>query len=485
MDSLTDYSELRANPSKFVKEVLGLECFSYQQDFLDTDSRFRGLVSGRQIGKTRMCAWDGLHGALTEPHSMTLITAPSLRQSSLLFKQLRSEMSQSGINDDTWGVDRDTQTVIEFDNGSEIHCLPTGRNGNQIRGFSADNVIVDEAAFINEDIFNEVLEPMILATNGSMTLASTPFGTSGYFYDKVTQWATDGDDDYYSTWSPEEGGISSWENPLIDEDDVETFKEGKTKRQIKQEVKGQFVEDASQFFESGAIKKAMEGGSPETNSDADVYLGVDIAAAGGAETVLITGDEYGNIKEPDVLTDAGVLDAAERIKALDRKYDYEQIVIDETGIGRGTAEDLARDVNIERKLQAVYLSIQKKQTIYQGLKAALEAGDLYLPQNKTLRMQLDAIDFNTTSAGNLSIHADSGNDDYADALALCVMGMPDTMGGDGGRGARGSTRAVLGGGQTRDNHTSVTNGGAQRRNSTRQRDRTKRDHTPGSRRNRR
>lgn len=438
MDQLTDYDELRTKPSAFTEQVLGVSPFTYQEEFLDADTDRRALVSGRQVGKTRMCAWYGLHSALTEMHSLVLITAPSQRQSSILFKQLRSEMSQSGIPDDSWGLDRDTQTILEFDNGSEIHCLPTGRSGNKIRGFSADTIIVDEAAFIEDSIFEEVLEPMLWATHGELVLASTPFGTSGYFYDRATKWSADGDT--YSTWDPEDGGISSYENPLIPPEDVET--EGKTERQIKQEVEGEFVEDGSQFFDSDSIVTAMEGGEPNRGADTNAVLGADIAASGSAETALVGIDSTGNVFLDETLSDAGVLDAADRIKVLHRQHDFSRIVVDETGIGRGTAEDLARTPAIEQRLETVYLTVQKKQSVYQALKAALEEEKLYLPQNEDLRYQLNDIGYDETRSGNLSIHAESGNDDWVDALALACWGLPDGLGADNPH-ARGATEPVF------------------------------------------
>lgn len=429
-DELTDYEELRANPSKFVEAIIGLSPFDYQADFMDETARRKAFVSGRQVGKSLTCSWLGLHHAVTNPMSMVLITAPSLRQSSNLFKTLRSEMTRAGIDDSAWGVERDTQTIVEFDNGSEIHCLPTGRTGDKIRGYSADMIIVDEAAFIADPIFEDVLQPMTFATGGDIVLASTPWGQSGFFYKAVTN-----ESDWYSAQ------VSSDMNPLIDEEDLESFRDGKTKGQIKREVLGEFVPDGSSYFPSELVRESLTS-NPRKETDA-VYLGADIAAAGADQTVFIMVDGNGNVFDIEPHDEMGVLEAARRIKALDNVYGFKQICVDYTGLGHGTVEALREESDIDRRLQDVYLSLQQKQAVYQSLKSALENGVLRLPQDRTLRLQMEAIGYSKTKSGNLSIHAEGEfHDDYVDALALAAWVLPKNAGGVRKPGARGSTTSV-------------------------------------------
>lgn len=430
-DELTDYEKLRENPSLFVEEILGVSPFDYQADFMDHPSDRKVFVSGRQVGKSRTCAWIGLHYAVTHPGETVLITADALRQSSELFSQVRTEMGNAGISDDVWGVDRDTQTAVEFDNGSRILCLPTGRNGNKIRGYTADMVIIDECAFVDDAIIEDVIEPMMFTTNGELILASTPWGTSGYFYEKATH------PDWHSTWDPENGGITSEQNPLIDEEDIEQFREGKTSAQLKREVLGEFVDNASTFFPPDLIKDCMD---PEVEQESkEVYMGADLAAGGADETVLVMSDKHGNVFKIESY-DISLMESANRIRNLDRHYDFETIVVDRTGIGEGAVEMLSQELG-PRKIQDEYLSTQKKQSIYQTLKAEMEQGRVKFARNETLRTQLEDIVPNQTKTGNLSLHAEEGHDDYPDALALCVWGLPDTS-GSGRTGARGSTGTI-------------------------------------------
>lgn len=434
MSELTDWEELREKPSKFCAHVLGLEPFSYQKQFLDTDARHRVVASGRQVGKSRMCAWLGLHEAITNAFTQVLITAPSLRQSSMLFSTLTSEIEQSGLSDEEWGIARDTQTIIEFDNGSEIHCLPTGRNGNKIRGFSADMIIIDEAAFIEDKIYEDILEPMIWATQGRLVLASTPWGESGYFYEKFAGA------DYNDNWGKTH--VTSYDNPIINDEDIEEYKDGKTKAQIKREVLGEFVEDSAQFFPTGIIKPCASSGEPSWEGSRS-FLGVDIAGEGDDRTVFYGVDEYGNVfLNDEVYEDMGVLEAANHIKLLDDKFNFEKIHVDRTAIGQGTIEALAQDPVISQKYEGVYFTQQKKQTIYQRLKAALESEALHLPKDNDLINELERIGYEKQQSGRLKLFPRGSNekDDHVDGLALAVWGMPE-FGKDGHKG-QGAKQAV-------------------------------------------
>jgi len=441
-DDLTNYEYLRENPSEFVENIIGIEPFPYQKTFMDSNSDRKVFVAGRQVGKSRVASWMALHYAITHPDSLVLLTADALRQSSELFSQLQSEINNSGLADDQWGIERSTQTEIEFSHNSRIKVVPTGRNGNKIRGFTADLIIIDEAAFVENSIFEEVIEPMTLVSEGTIVLCSTPYGASGYFYNKAQEADLDG-----TRW--EKTSVSSYDNPKIDEDDIEELKKGKTRNQIKQEILGEFVPTGDQFFPNplikstinddvtrGMVRYASDTQEAEKDGSARLYLGADLGAEGTDQTVLSMIDEYGNIFSVEK-HDFGVYQARKRIEQLDRHYNFETINIDRGGVGEGPIAELRQTIG--NKVNDVYLSTQKKQSVYQTMKAQMEAGNICLPADEDIRLQLEKLGYKKTKSGNLSIHAKSGfHDDIPDSLALAVWALPETA-GSGTMGAQGMT----------------------------------------------
>ena len=91
----------------------------------------------------------------------------------LMFDKLLDCISKSELLQES--VVRKTRTLLTFTNGSRIVALPCGRNGRTLRGESADLIIVDEAAFVPEDVILSVMMPMLATTDGTMIMMSTPY----------------------------------------------------------------------------------------------------------------------------------------------------------------------------------------------------------------------------------------------------------------------------------------------------------------------
>ena len=401
-----DEGTLRNKPSAFVKSVVGADPFWYQEDIMDADSDRKVFRAGRQVGKSRVASWIGLHQAVTNSDVDVLITADAQRQSSELFAQVKKEMSMSNFTEDDWGVTRDTATMMEFDNGSRIICLPTGRDGKKIRNYAADLIIVDEAAFIDDTIYEDVLEPMTFVTDGTMILCSTPWGQSGYFYDKANH------PDWY------EVHVSSYDNPEISDEKIETFKEGKSHATIQQEVEGKFVPEADNFFDPDLVRDVVgtEDGTPVRFEGEEVYLGVDPADSGMDDTALVLMDDDGNVFDIEHHQQMKLHQGKERIKALDRNYNFDEIVMDKTGLGKGPVRDLEHKIG--SSVKGIKFTVPKKQDMYQTLKFDMEQDNLTIQNHDELRTQLNNMTGDKTRSGRYKIHAGSGSDDLVDALVL-------------------------------------------------------------------
>ena len=135
------------------------------------------LNCSRQSGKSTMTAVKALHMAIHTPKSMTLLVSSTLNQSTELFYRLKSILKDLGKDAPRTVVDN--KTSLELVNGSRIKCAPDTDN---IRGITADLVVLDEAAYINKAIMS-VVSPMLLTTNGQLVVISTPAGKTGLFWD--------------------------------------------------------------------------------------------------------------------------------------------------------------------------------------------------------------------------------------------------------------------------------------------------------------
>lgn len=425
-----DPQKLLHQPSYFVEEMLGQDPLPYQEEFLDCGKDRRIFVAGRRVGKSMSASWLALWHALTHANDDVLILAKAKRQAMELFKTVKDQLraaEDNGISHDQWGIPRTTRTVIEFDNGSRIVCLPVGRDGSNIRGYGADLLIVDEAAFIKDEIFQEVLSPFLAVGDSTFVMTSTPLGKKGYFYEryrKAREAERQGEEPRYYVEHAETA-----DNPHVDDEFIEEMEDALTPMQFKQEILGQFIEDADSYFTTEEVlqKDNNEAGAmPEpVRQEVDVcYLGADIAHTGDDESVYISMDGEGNIYDIEATHGKDLTDAMGRIKTLDSYNRYDTVMVDATGLGQGVVDQLQETLG--NKVEGFTFSNTKKADLYSTLKDAFQSGDLKFhyrrnrnAEENAMYQQLTALEYQYTSTGRVKIsHPEGGHDDYCDALAL-------------------------------------------------------------------
>jgi len=427
-DGSIDANRLLDEPSYFVKEYINVDTvFDYQEDFMDHPSTRKVAVCGRRVGKSRMAGWMALHAGVSNPNHEIIVTAKARRQASELFNQIKKEIRKSDYSEDGWGIDNSTNTEINFTNGSRIKVLPVGRDGSNIRGYGADMLIVDEAAFIKDDIFQQVLSPMLAVGDSTFVLLSTPFGKDGYLYNRFDE-ATGADmsendpsTDWFGINVPTEA------NPLIDKSFIEEQRRTLTRNQFKREILGQFSETSDAFFTKEELTDDDVVKNSPVQKETDVcYMGVDIAATGGDLSVYVCIDNEGNVFNIEYTEDKPLTDAIGRVQTLDQKYDFDRIMVDSTGLGQGVVDQLMEYLG--QKVEGFKFSNDSKQSLYNTLKNELQKKELSYyfisdkdePENRMVKQCLD-LKKSFTSTGKLKIsHPSNGHDDFSDALALAV-----------------------------------------------------------------
>ncbi len=174
-------SETGFDPVAFARLRLGFHPDPRQESILRSTAK-RGILNcSRQWGKSMVGAAMAVIRAHTRPSSLVLVAAPTERQSGELVRTAESMVHNMGLDPKGDGTNK---ISIAFDNGSRIVGLPGHLTGNAggIRGFAVSLLLVDEAAYLNDDVYH-ALTPMLGATDGDLWLMSTPNGKRGFFYE--------------------------------------------------------------------------------------------------------------------------------------------------------------------------------------------------------------------------------------------------------------------------------------------------------------
>jgi hypothetical protein len=420
-----------------VSTLLRLKLHSYQLSFVD-DCLHKGKIIAcfpRQSGKSTAVAAFCLLAAVEKPQNI-LIVSPTQRQSDELLGKVSSMISGSAVLRKVIQRERNGEVLLR--NGSRILSLPVGDDGRTILGFTAHVLVMEEASLIPDVIVNQVLMPMTATTKSTVVKIGTPRGRDGHFYRSYrdSSWAV-----HHITWREVEA-CGQYRPGFIEErlqDCVSlTFKT---------EYGGEFVEDASSFFGDAlidsSVDKQLELPRLIKESDEIIYCGVDVARLGKDETaiVVLALRRDGSAREVrywEALRSHTLDRVAERINQLHSIFNFEKVFIDETGIGAGVVDFLAREHNpsgvVSGALTSVTLSrrnvsrarvigvtftAERKADLASYAKLVLEQGKLQLPAFQPLIQQLKDFRYEYSSSGRLLLHHP------ADALILAVQGIKD------------------------------------------------------------
>lgn len=157
---------------------------TWQREVLTSYSKQIILLCSRQNGKSTACSLLALYEALYVTGSLTLVVAPSQRQSMETFRKIRDAYNAlEGIPPPVM----ESSLRLELSNGSRVVVLPA-KEAN-VRGFSGvDLLVIDEASRVPDDLYN-ALRPTMAVSNGRIVLLSTPFGSRGFYFREWSEGA--------------------------------------------------------------------------------------------------------------------------------------------------------------------------------------------------------------------------------------------------------------------------------------------------------
>ena len=153
-----------------------------QREVLENSARFKTLCCGRRWGKSRLAAYYLIISALSTPGSVYYLVSPQFPQTKIIWRMLKKYIPKSSISRIMEG-----ELYIEFKNGSLIFAK-SGDNPAGLRGEGLDGVVIDEAAFVKPEVWNEAIRPALSDKNGWALLISTPFGKNWFYEIFLENW---------------------------------------------------------------------------------------------------------------------------------------------------------------------------------------------------------------------------------------------------------------------------------------------------------
>jgi hypothetical protein len=157
---------LRANLGFTTELISGIKLAPYQEIILKglLNRNFCMNVWGRGAGKSFIASVYCLLQCIFEPNTKILIAGPTFRTARFIFNYLEKIVDSKGADllQEAFGVKAKRNDQFEWQiNGGSITAIPL--NGEKIRGFRANVLLLDEYLLLPEDIVKTVLMPFLVA----------------------------------------------------------------------------------------------------------------------------------------------------------------------------------------------------------------------------------------------------------------------------------------------------------------------------------
>ena len=157
---------LRANIGTTTELISGVKLAAYQEIHIKAffNRNFNMCVFGRGCGKTFMAAVYCFLQCVFEPNTKILIAGPTFRTARFIFNNLEKIIESPGAEllAQCFGAKTKRNDQFEWQiNGGSIVAIPL--NGEKIRGFRANVLVLDEFLLLPEEIIKNVLMPFLVA----------------------------------------------------------------------------------------------------------------------------------------------------------------------------------------------------------------------------------------------------------------------------------------------------------------------------------
>ncbi len=395
-----------ADPQKAERVSLGLNPITLhagQTPIWASPARFKVLACGRRFGKTELGKRLMLVHALCGGQCWWL--APTYGMAAQVWRDFKRILKP--LNPEIDAQDR----RIDLPDGGRITIRST-HTPDLLRGAGLDFAVLDEAAYMPDSVWPEVVRPMLMDRQGGAAFLSTPHGFNGFW--ALYQLGLDASEPEWESFH-----VPSSANPRLEPDEIEAIRRVTPERVFRAEYLAEFVDDANTVFREVAAH-ATAPLAPQRREGVRYVAGCDWGRSNDYTAVVVVDADNGQMVALERHRGLGWQVIRARVAELCRRWAVSVLWAEENAAGT---------VNIEA-LQAEGVSVRpfmttsrSKPILIDGLSVALEREELALQPDEVLLGELSAYRMTPMPGGGYKYSAPvGGHDDTVIALALAWHG---------------------------------------------------------------
>jgi phage FluMu gp28-like protein len=376
---------------------------AHQRPIYDDPARFRVIACGRRWGKTELGKLTAIEAA--SANQTVWWVSPSYAMSADVWRALKGDLH------DDWEEKNEDLRQILLPGGGSIR-VRSGDAPDSLRGASLDLAVLDEAAFLDQQVWTAAIRPSLSDRRGRALFLSTPRGVGNWFF-TVYSYGQDATRPEWKAWR-----APTADNPLIAPDEIEAARRDLPDRVFRAEYLAEFLEDGGGVFRG--IREAATAPLDATwlaghhyvlgidwGRSADYTVGVVLDATEPGAAAMVAIDRFSGI---------GWDLQRGRLRALVDAWAPATIYAESNSFGGPNIEALQLE---GLPIIAFNTTQASKEAAINSLSLALERGQLRIQPDPTLLHELSAYTLEPLDSGRYRYGAPSGvHDDTVIALAL-------------------------------------------------------------------
>jgi hypothetical protein len=362
------------------------------------------VACGRRFGKTTVGKRAIAYALCEGGHCWWL--APTYAMASQVWRDFKAacrDIKGLVIHEQAWRM--------EFAKGGILEIKST-YYPDHLRGAGLDFVVLDEAAFMEPNVWPEIVRPMLLERRGGALFLSSPNGKNWFW--EIFQ---PGLDYNQRTWRSFQ--FASYDNPFIAPEEIDELKRTMPERIYREEILAEFIDDAGQVFR-GFREAATAPTSAQPIVGRQYFAGLDWGREDYTVMVVIDADSRQMVAIDRFNQISWSLQRG-RLQAMVERWQPAAVWAEENSIGSVNIEALQ---NEGLPIHPFKTTAQSKAPLIEGLALAIERGELTLLPDEILLGELASYRMERLPGGGYRYSAPSGgHDDTVVATALAWHGV--------------------------------------------------------------
>lgn len=342
----------------------------YQREIIDwlddDDVKYVTFLKSRQSGGSFLNKLLTIMWGVSNVRVKIGYITPTYKLSRLFYKELVESLGPL-VKDCN-----QTDLIIKFTTGSYVQFF-SAEAKDAIRGFQFNYLIIDEAAFISDDVYNEVIHATHLIKGKKVLMCSTPNSSSGFFHQYYT-YGIEQKENYKSK------KINIYDNPFVSQDEILNIKSSLPERVFRQEYLSEFLDADGSVFTN--FKNCINENPKHTGV---YYAGIDWGKTNDYTVLTIMND----LKQVVYIYRINTLEYTTQVKLIVEKLNIwkpKLTISEENNIGQVVNELLKEQY--KGQLKRITIDNSEKKNIIENLIVGFEQCDITIPDDEILINEL-------------------------------------------------------------------------------------------------